>query len=283
MKRFFLSILSFFIAGCCLAQDPVVTSLNENFNISCASQSGFPALWYQFAVAGAQSWQCTPGQGIKNTPCMSMNDYTTHHNADTAWLITPKMDLSKYSKIYLNFFDRYSRSGDTLEVYVTSQYGGNGSPLCDSCSWTEIVIPFIQNDTLWREHQVDLTPYKAKPLYLGFKYSSSAIAGSIWYIDSVFTTQTLSVGQEAINERIPLTVLGLPGSDVINLEYTLPVTGTYQLNLFDITGRTLVKKTILQMAGTQHTAITNAYLPKGMYIVRLGNDSYTGFAKAVVQ
>ncbi len=283
MKTFFLSIFSLFLFGHCHAQDPVLTSLDENFDVSCASISGFPNFWHQFAIAGAQSWLCTQGKGLHNTPCISMNDYTNMHNADTTWLITPKLDLSSYSKIYFNFYDKYSRSGDTLDVYVTNQYGGSGNPLCDSCSWTEIVIPFIQSDTTWKEHQIDLTPYKSKPLYVGFKYSSSTTSGSIWYIDSVFTTQTLSAGPNLVKENIPVTVLGIPNGDGINLEYTLPVAGTYQLNLYDITGRVLIAKTFTKPAGVQRTMLNDVNLPKGMYLVRLGNETWYGYAKAAVQ
>lgn len=283
MNKLLLSIFSFLLALHCYAQGPTYTSLNENFDVSCASSNGFPVAWYQYAVSGSQSWVCAPGSGINNTPCMSINDYTTHHNADTVWLITPRLDLRTYDKVYLNFFDKYSRSGDTLDVYVTNQYDNGGYPLCDSCSWTEIEIPFSQDDTDWRMHQIDLTPYNAKPLYVAFKYTSSATEGSIWYIDSVFTTGIPAAVSSISKQELPLTVVGIPNSNSIDLEYTLPVAGTYTLNLFDITGRCVITQRFTDVAGVHRTNLKDVYLSPGMYIVRLGNDRFSGFAKAAVQ
>ncbi len=279
MKTLILSLFSFFIITACFAQDP--TFLNENFDLSCASTSGFPQGWHQYHIVGNESWVCTPGKGINNSPCMSMSGYTTHYNIDTNWFITPELNLSSYNKIYFNFFDKYSRAGDSLTVYVNDHYG-EGNPLCDSCSWTEIAVPFSQGDTVWRQHQIDLTPYKNKPLYVGFRYTSTTSSGSIWYLDSVFTTQiNTGVGQVA-KENIPVTVIGIPGS-TITLECSLPVAGTYTLGLFDITGRALVNREMMVSAGLQRLKVNDLNLPGGVYIVKLGNAMYTGVAKAVIQ
>lgn len=212
---------------------------------------------------------------------MAINDYTTTHNIDTQVLYTPKLDLSAYTHIYFNFFDRYSRNGDSLGVYVTND-NGTEDPLCDSCSWTKIVVPFSADDTAWRMHQIDLTPYKAKPLYVAFKYTSTDSTGSIWYIDSVFTSTTLLLNNP-VKEDIPLTILGMPGSDNINMECTLPVAGNYNLALYDITGRIVLSKKLSKAAGTQRIQLSNLDLPRGMYIVRLGNETSSGFAKAALQ
>ncbi len=211
---------------------------------------------------------------------MTINDYITTHNIDTQVLYTPKLDLSAYTHIYFNFFDRYSRNGDSLGVYVTNE-NGTEDPLCDSCSWTKIVVPFSADDTAWRMHQIDLTPYKAKPLYVAFKYTSTDSTGSIWYIDSVFTTTTLLINNP-VKETIPLTILGVP-RDNITLECTLPVAGNYNLALYDITGRAVLSKTLSKAAGTQRIQLSNLSLPRGMYIVRLGNETSSGYAKAAVQ
>jgi hypothetical protein len=280
MKVFILSFLTFLLIQTCHGQ-LAVTSLNENFNTSCLSATPFPSHWTQFAEFGNQTWLCSPNQGINGSPCMTVNDYTTTHNIDTQILYTPKLDLSGHNHIYLNFFDRFARNGDSLGIYVTNQ-NGTADPLCDSCSWTKIVVGFTAADTLWAMHQVDLTPYKAKDIYIAFKYTSTDSTGSIWYIDSVFTTETVYVNN-VVREHIPLTVLGLPGGDDIALECTLPVAGIYQLRLYDLTGREMMSQTITKGAGMQRLLINSTTLAKGMYIIRLGNDSYSGFVKALVQ
>lgn len=283
MKKFTLSLLLLFICSLCFSQpvQPTYQSLNENFNNACTSTQGFPTDWDQFAEFGNQHWSCSPDGGLNNSPCMTVNDYTTTHNIDTQILYTPRLDLSAYSHIYLNFFDRYARNGDSLGVYVTNE-NGTADPLCDSCSWTKIVVPFSQDDTAWIEHQIDLTPYKAKQLYVAFKYTSSASTGSIWYLDSVFTTEQVYV-PNVVKENIPLTVVGPPGSGGILLECTIPAAGQYRLALYDITGRTVYWEQTLRNAGKQRIAINNKILAPGMYIVKLNNENYSGFAKAVVQ
>jgi len=211
-----------------------------------------------------------------------MSGYTTQYNVDTNWFITPELNLSSYSdKIYFNFFDRYSRAGDSLTVYVNDHYG-EGDPLCDSCSWTEIAVPFSQGDTVWRQHQIDLTPYKNKPLYVGFRYTSTTSSGSIWYLDSVFTTQISTGVGQVPTEHIPLTVVGAPGS-TITLECDPSMAGAYTLNLFDITGRSVSARTLTLNAGLQRVTVNDLGLPAGVYVVKLSNELYSGVAKAVLQ
>ena len=261
-----------------------LTSLNQNFNIDCASTSGFPAGWFQYAVTGNQFWTCAPGDGYNNSACIKMDNYTGVYNADSVWLITPKLDLRQYKNIYLNFFDKFSRDGDSLNVSVSSNYPGNAySPLCDTCSWTQIIVPFSEHDTNWSQHQIDLTPYKQLQLYVSFRYQSTNLSGRIWFLDSIFTTQTyLSVSNSGL-QSLPLTIIGTPSPDNIQASYTVPVAGSYTATLLDITGRTLYSKSVPEQAGLQRIVIMGLHLEKGMYILKIGNATCYGVAKTIVQ
>jgi hypothetical protein len=93
------------------------------------------------------------------------------------------------------------------------------------------------------------------------------------------------VGVEEVTPygNLPLTVVGFASSSAINFDFTTEEAGQYNLNIFDMTGRSVYTSSLQLAAGNQSHTVTNANLASGMYIAKISNGKTTGIAKVVVQ
>ncbi len=259
-------------------------SLNENFNSSCPA--GLPAGWVSYSVTGPQVWGCT-AYGYGGTYGMQMNGYAAHiNNANNDWLISPKLDLSSFTNVFLQFQAKKEFKGDDLTVMVSNNYSGAGDPT--SATWTNLNINFAPAsiDTQFHAYTANLTTYKSQPIFVGIQYMSRPNAtdtnAARWTVDNVQTLR--SVGLSVVsNEKLQLTVVGASTTSNVNLLFTAADNANCNLEIFDITGRRVYTENRYIAAGTQRIALTDLNLHAGMYIVKLSNDHSYGVVKTTVQ
>ena len=291
MKLFSFSFLLLFTTFAGIAQ---VTSVTEDFDISCATSTGpgYPTNWSGYCLFSPKSvleWNCSPLGGRWGTPGFDCNSYVSGvHYADTAWLFTPKLDLSSNQFIYIRYDSKYEFYASKLSVLISHDYQMNTRPDSAGVDWTDITstaTPVIgPSDSLeWVTHYLDLTPYKATPLYVAFKYTSTNTYGGRWTIDNVMTTPFGMSVQNISKELMPITVLGSPTSYGINLSCTFPTAGSYELSICDLLGRKEYTEMLQMHSGTETISLSDLKLHTGMYFIKISNGTTYGIAKAVVE
>lgn len=126
----------------------------------------------QFANSGDWYGQITNYSNSTNTACES-------------WLFTPSIDLTDGEAPYLNFINASNYTGDDLEVYVSSDYQGNGDVA--SATWTQLNATLSTGNWDWvNSGGLDLSAFNGQSsVYIGFKYTGSASDGKTWEIDDV--------------------------------------------------------------------------------------------------
>ncbi len=276
-----------------------VTSLNETFNAFCDVQGqNYPTHWAQYgeyAIASLE-WSCGPTDGRGSTPSSTSpgiecsNNVGTTNFVDTAWLLTPQMNLSFYAgNIYLEFDTKYLNTAGRLSLLVSDNYQAGTLPGTNSGNtWSDLsamATPVLDNtgSSSWVTHVIDLTAYKSSPFYVAFRYTSNATGKSTWIIDNVKTTQTPS-GIPAIEEQpLSLTVLGSTTPRQVTLSYYAPAAAVYQLVLYDILGHIVDKENINARPGTHNYTISGLDLHEGMYLVKMENGDTYSTAKVMIR
>ncbi|MFN2379593.1 MAG: DUF5689 domain-containing protein, partial [Bacteroidales bacterium] len=116
-----------------------------------------------------------------------------------SWLITPAVDLSSSSTPVMTFDTKAGYdNGATLEVLVSSDYDGSGSPW--DFTWTDL-NPTLDDgpaggysNSFVSSGNLDLSAWKSN-IYIAFKYTGADPAGTTndktttWQIDNVLITE----------------------------------------------------------------------------------------------
>jgi hypothetical protein len=293
MKKTLLLITTLFSVMISFGQ---VTSISENFNTACSSGPFVPLGWTLYnAVPGTEpdgAWDCT-SSGKGGTPgvnCTGLFGTPLSYHLDTAYLITPQLELVGYTgDIYLNFDTKTTvyNLGAKLEVVLV--YDTSTAQKVDSATtfFSSVMTPVFSPDdeTDWVTHQVVLTPYKAviNPIYVAFRYTSEVGSnGSKWFLDNILTTTvplTSGIASYTSKGRIRLSGCSKDGSIVVNS--TVPEAGGYQLQVMDMTGRIIYEGAQQLASGKSSFSIPSLHVTPGMYILKMGNNK--GYDIARVQ
>ncbi len=291
MKKIFLSVFVALFSIQAICQ--VATSLHQNFDASCVTTSGMPSGWSTFnpitSTIPNGMWSCAPTNGRAGTPGMQCTGtYSSAFHLDTSFLLTPALNLSGYSgSIYLQFDSKTTNIyfGDTLHVEVVydSTHPDSGAHVDLTSSLAPVFGP--GDSTGWVTHVADLTPFKSTPFYIAFLYNSPVTSGNIWYIDNVNTTVSpVTLNVPGINNRqLQLSVSGCSTGNEVGVFYRVTEAGEYQVSLFDVTGR-IVYKNMLEIKDiASEIELKGLNLNPGVYILKLGNESVSGFTKVFVR
>ncbi len=293
MKKILTSLLLITGALCANAQ----TNVAEDFNTVCSGIAGFPMDWISYNTIPSTvpdgAWTCAPVNGRYGTSgikCTGVWGTPAAYHADTAYLITRGLDLSGYGgSIFIHFDTKVSNInlGARMAFVVTSDSSKfdtvGGTTYSDR---TSFISPTFGNDdsTEWVTHSADLTPYKnTVPLYVAFRYTSTASTGSTWFIDNVFTTTFPTQLSGPGKEKLLVNVVGMSTSSSITLSCTSDVPGPAKLGLYDLVGRQLYSEDIMLENSKSTHMISGLNLASGMYLIRLSNGIACTTVKTAVQ
>ena len=292
MKKIITSLL---LIASVLTANAQATGLDENFDATCASGSGFPLDWTSYNPISATvpdgAWTCAPGSGRYGTngiKCTGIWGSPSAYHLDTAYLISPALNFSgDGDDVFLYFDSKVSRLnlGARLSCFVTPDSTKLDS-LAGATEVTGALSPIFSNDdsTDWVTHIADLTPFKGvHPLYVAFRYTSTTTTGSTWYIDNVHKS-TFPVGfTDLAKEVLSLNVIGKSTSSTITLSYEAGSPGLCELAVYDLMGRQLhLEQMMLQKTKTTHT-ISGLDLAPGMYLVKMRSGAACTTVKTIVQ
>ncbi|MFA6275355.1 MAG: lamin tail domain-containing protein [Pedobacter sp.] len=175
------------------------------FSFENCTTVGSPALsdgFYQYSVTGPQTWGCTTTFGHDGTDpagkasignALQINGFSGGNILNEDWLISPALNLSAMNYAVLSFWTRSAFAGDKLQLKVSTNYTGTGNP--NLATWTAIdgKFPETATDTWTKSDFIDLSAYKAAPVYVAFVYTSTTSSASRWTIDDFAVTNSATV------------------------------------------------------------------------------------------
>ena len=165
------------------------------FNFENCTTVGSAALsdgFYQYSVTGPQTWGCTTTFGHDaNDPtgvasagnALQINGFASGNILNEDWLISPALNLSSMTYAVLSFWTRSAFAGDKLQLKVSTNYAGTGDP--SLATWTNIdgKFPETASDVWTKSGNIDLSAYKALPVYVAIVYNSTTSSASRWTVD----------------------------------------------------------------------------------------------------
>ena len=152
------------------------TTINsENFNDTTLGT------WTNVNVVGTKSWY---GSYYNADVFAKISGYGS---ANETWLISPQIDFTLYNPVKFSFESACaSYAGADLEVYVSTNYSGSGSPT--TSTWTKLTASLSTGSYAWvNSGEIDLSAYTGKG-YLAFKYTSTSTAAKLYEIDNISIT-----------------------------------------------------------------------------------------------
>ncbi|RPD47809.1 T9SS C-terminal target domain-containing protein [Hymenobacter sediminis] len=152
--------------------------------------------WAQFSVLGTQTWGCTTfGRDATDATGKANKAYGVQINgfADGSnvlnedWLISPALNTASFTYPLLSFYSRVAFNGAPLQVKVSTNYTGTGSPTAAGVTWTDVAVDFpVAGSDVWTlTDNVDLSAFKSENLYVAFVYSSTTDEGARWTLDDI--------------------------------------------------------------------------------------------------
>lgn len=212
------------------------------FNFENCTTVGSAALsdgFYQYSVTGLQTWGCTTTFGHDASDptgkasignALQINGYAGANVQNEDWLISPALNLSAMNYAVLSFWTRSAFSGDKLQLKVSTNYSGSGNP--SLATWTNIdgKFPETASDVWTKSANIDLSAYKASPVYIAFVYNSTTSSASRWTVDDF----------EVTNSQTPPPVDVTTSSTGINFGFqtanTTSAASTFSFSAGNLTG-----------------------------------------------
>lgn len=145
--------------------------------------------WYAYSVVGAEVWVHSAIYG--NPGGMAkMSGYATTNKANEDWLISPAINLSTLTSASLSFDNAYKFAGNSIEVFVSNNYSGTGSPSASGVTWTALTGATLSagNYAYAGSGSLNLAAFLGtgnSAVRVAFKYTSTTSAASTWEIDNV--------------------------------------------------------------------------------------------------
>ena len=182
-------------------------------NASSFAETG----WLSYSVTGEQSWSLT---SLEQTQLVGINGATGSISANEDWLISPEVDLSKFTLTpFLRFRAFTEGEGDGLKLKYSETYPGYGDPR--NSTWFDADASFpSENSKSWRNVMVKILDQGAHVRF-AFVYTSTGSKASRWLIDDwnitdnpvnipsdLLVFEDVLVGKASAPKTMPLSVAG---------------------------------------------------------------------------
>jgi len=119
-------------------------------------------------------------------------------------------------------------------------------------------------------------------LIIRFNFKSDSINNNKegWLIDQIFFNGyevTGHINNTENNKEIK--VFPIPAKDILNIEFANPENAEYTLNLYDVTGKSLL---LINNIRTDRITLNTSDLDNGIYIFKLSGDEKNEFGKIII-
>ncbi len=235
--------------------------------------------WILKNVTGAEVWVVDSIHGINGGPCGKMSGYAGQANVNEDWLISPPMNFNMYLNEILTFQSAYKYTGAPLEALISNDYDGATNP--GDFTWTPLTATWSAGNYAWTPSgAIDISAINGTQVYVGFKYTSDAIAASTWELDDIVITGDKIIG---INEKTSseggFTVMPNPAAGKCTL--TFNNAGNKEIRVISIVGNTVMELSTDQM----NSSLNLSTLSPGVYFVKvmIPESKTTQIRKLIVQ
>jgi|GEM_PF-582338 len=178
--------------------DPNQTAFNFE-NCTTVGSSALSDGFYQYSVTGPQTWGCTTTFGHDASDptgvasagnALQINGYSGGNILNEDWLISPALNISSFNYAILSFWTRSAFAGDKLQLKISTNYTGSGDPAL--ATWTSLDGKFSEtgSDKWTKSDNIDLSAYKATPIYIAIVYNSTTSSASRWTVDDFAVTNS---------------------------------------------------------------------------------------------
>jgi len=160
-----------------------ITVLSKDFEDGSLTSGG----WTSQTVSGSSS--CDWGIYTSSNNAAKISNY--QNLACESWLISPSMDLTGGGSPRMEFKNtiRFD-SGPQLELMVSTNYDGIGSPNDPAFTWVSITNAAIWDteDNSWdfiSSGAIDLSTYSQTDVYVAFKFNGTSSTSVTWEVDDI--------------------------------------------------------------------------------------------------
>ena len=251
-----------------------------------------PADWDVISSDNLAKWDSAL-VGANGNRSAFVDNYSFDAIGEADELLTPGIDLTKFKKVGMSFSVAYAKladnSGfaDTLEVLISGDCGKTftriwkkyGSDLATAPSTTSAFVP--QYPWQWRKEWVDLTDY-TDSTYVVIKFRNISNFENNIYIDNVNVNEIFALDIENNLGLENIAVYPNPGKDVINLSFEAQKADVWQIELSDLSGKSLLDREIKALYGHNQFTLEAGHLPRGVYMVRFFNGESQQVKKLVL-
>lgn len=272
-----------------------LTSLHENFDNRCATNSLFPTPttypnWLPINTKTPTAnlgWQCNSQDGRNGTGCVECsNFYSGIDHVDTAYLITPHMDISSYpGNVYFIFDTKTTIWNLGSRLDLSFKFDSVGVNI-DSAVNTYVAMAAptptfgVADSSGWVTHVVDITNLKAMPFFISFRYTGTTVLGSTWYIDNVNISDTPAAISHLEKSMMNLRV-NKEGQNITGSYYSSNG-GNYDVYLYDLNGKCLIHE-VLQASKGNNTFLLSKLMPAvGLYCLRISDGENAATVKILL-
>ena len=272
-----------------------LTSLHENFDTRCATNGLVPTPttypnWLPINMSTPASnlgWQCNSQDGRNGTGCVACsNFYSSVDHIDTAYLITPHLDISSYTgNVYFIFDTKTTIWNRGSRLDLSFKFDSAFVPI-DSAVNTYVAMAAptpafsVADSSGWVTHVVDITNLKGMPFFISFRYIGTTVLGSTWYIDNVNVSDTPAaighLSKSMLNLQVSKVGQSLFGS------YFSNITGDYQVYLYNLDGKCIKHEVVQAIQGNNTFKLNDLSLASGLYCLRLSNGETDATIKIVL-
>ncbi|MBP7849191.1 MAG: lamin tail domain-containing protein [Lentimicrobiaceae bacterium] len=104
------------------------------------------------------------------------------------WIISPPLNLGGFVNTHLSFITAKNYTGPDLEVLISTNYSGTGSPA--SATWSPLSATLSAGNWTWTQSgNISLAGYSGVG-YIAFRYTSTAAEAATWELDNVVISGT---------------------------------------------------------------------------------------------
>jgi hypothetical protein len=158
------------------------TLFNEGFNTNAGS-------WTSFSVVGTEVWTYSATFGNPGG-MMKMSGFATTNKANDDWLISPAQNFSALTSASLSFDNAYKFTGNPIEVKISNNYSGTGSPVAAGVTWTTLTGATLSagNYVYANSGSLSLASFIGagnNNIHIAFRYTSTTAAASTWEVDNI--------------------------------------------------------------------------------------------------
>jgi hypothetical protein len=218
--------------------------------------------WIRKSVVGDQVWGIDSIH-LAGNPFASMSGFLVQSNVNEDWLISPAMNFNLYTNEILTFVSAYKYTGDPLQALISNDYDGVTNP--GDFTWTPLTAAWSAGNFVWASSgPVSVSGTNGTHVYIGFKYTSTAVASSTWELDDIVITgdRIIGMGEKTANDG-GFSVTPNPASGKCSVRFNHE--GNKEIRVISVIGTAVLETSTDQM----NFSMNLSSLAPGIYFVQV--------------